>query len=287
MSDDKNPMTPKQLITVLVIALLAPIILIVLLAKLVNHVSESSISANDPNMSQDAVNARIQPLGQPEVGEPAQPVGSRSGQSIYDNLCISCHGSGMAGAPKMGDTAAWAPRIAQGFDTLVQHAWNGIRAMPAKGGGTDLTEDEIKRAVAYMANKAGASFKAPEAAAAPAADAAPAPAADAPASPAPAPQAAAAAPAATPSVTPSATPSANAGEKTYQSTCMACHGSGVMGAPKLGDKAAWAPRLAQGKDTLYAHAIAGIRAMPAKGGNAGLSDADVKAAVDHMLATAK
>lgn len=266
MSDDKNPMTPKQLITVLVIALLAPIILIVLLAKLVNHVSESSISANDPNMSQDAVNARIQPLGQPEVGEPAQPVGSRSGQSIYDNLCISCHGSGMAGAPKMGDTAAWAPRIAQGFDTLVQHAWNGLRAMPAKGGGTDLTEDEIKRVVAYMANKSGASFKAPEAV--PAADAAPAPTAE---------------------TTPAASvaPAANAGEKIYQSSCMACHGSGAMGAPKFGDKAAWAPRLAQGKDTLYANAITGVRAMPAKGGNGNLSDADVKAAVDHMLAAAK
>jgi cytochrome c5 len=60
-----------------------------------------------------------------------------------------------------------------------------------------------------------------------------------------------------------------------------------MGAPKTGDKAAWQPRIAQGKATLYQHAIGGIRAMPAKGGNASLSDADVKAAVDYLLAQAK
>jgi len=83
----------------------------------------------------------------------------------------------------------------------------------------------------------------------------------------------------------------NVGEDTYKKTCMACHASGVMNAPKFGDKAAWGPRIAQGKATLYKHALTGFTGkggmMPAKGGNASLSDADVKAAVDYMVSKAK
>jgi cytochrome c5 len=73
-----------------------------------------------------------------------------------------------------------------------------------------------------------------------------------------------------------------AGESIYQSACAACHTTGVLNAPKLGDRAAWQPRLAQGMATLYQHAINGIRGMPPKGGNTALSDAEVKAAVDYM-----
>ncbi len=77
------------------------------------------------------------------------------------------------------------------------------------------------------------------------------------------------------------------GKATYDSACTVCHGTGVAGAPKLGDKAAWAPRVKQGKDTLYATALKGKGAMPPKGGNAALSDEAVKAAVDHMLAAVR
>jgi cytochrome c5 len=81
------------------------------------------------------------------------------------------------------------------------------------------------------------------------------------------------------------------GEAIYKASCSACHVAGVAGAPKSGDKAAWAPRLAQGKDTLYKHAIQGFQGkggvMPAKGGNTSLSDADVKAAVDYMMVVNK
>lgn len=73
------------------------------------------------------------------------------------------------------------------------------------------------------------------------------------------------------------------GEKVFGSTCQACHGTGVLGAPKVGDKAAWAPRIAQGIDTLHTHALAGVKMMPPKGGNAALKDDDVKAAVDYMV----
>lgn len=77
------------------------------------------------------------------------------------------------------------------------------------------------------------------------------------------------------------------GKAVYEKNCAACHAAGVMNAPKFGDKGAWGARIAQGKDTLYQHAIKGIRSMPAKGGNAALADAEVKAAVDHMVGAAK
>lgn len=73
------------------------------------------------------------------------------------------------------------------------------------------------------------------------------------------------------------------GAKVYNNTCMNCHGAGVMGAPKLGDKAAWAPRISQGKAALYEHAMNGYKGMPAKGGDDKLSSTDVKAAVDYMV----
>lgn len=84
---------------------------------------------------------------------------------------------------------------------------------------------------------------------------------------------------------------AGAGQDTYGKACVACHGAGVAGAPKLGDKGDWGPRIAQGNDTLYEHALKGYTGkkgmMPPKGGNTALADADVKAAVDYMVAQGK
>jgi cytochrome c oxidase subunit 2 len=77
------------------------------------------------------------------------------------------------------------------------------------------------------------------------------------------------------------------GKGTYDGLCGACHAAGLAGAPKTGDQGQWAPRLAQGQATLYEHAIKGIRAMPPKGGNPALSDEQVKAAVDYMVAQSK
>ena len=81
------------------------------------------------------------------------------------------------------------------------------------------------------------------------------------------------------------------GKATYDKACMACHAAGVAGAPKLGDKADWGPRIAQGNDTLYTHAIKGFQGkagmMPPKGGNMSLKDEDVKAAVDYMVSQGK
>ncbi|RDE18433.1 hypothetical protein DV711_17450 [Motiliproteus coralliicola] len=87
------------------------------------------------------------------------------------------------------------------------------------------------------------------------------------------------------SVSEQVTPTAASGESTYKSLCFSCHDTGLAGAPKLGDKAAWEPRLANGIEAIYNTAINGRGAMPAKGGNPGLSDADVKATVDYMIST--
>jgi cytochrome c oxidase subunit 2 len=117
--------------------------------------------------------------------------------------------------------------------------------------------------------------------------AAPAPAAPAPQAAAPAEQVAAAG-AAAPAAAPGGEKSGAAdGKSTFDATCTACHSTGVAGAPKLGDKAAWAPRIAQGKPALYTSALKGKNAMPPKGGNAALSDDAVKAAVDYMVSQAK
>ena len=98
-------------------------------------------------------------------------------------------------------------------------------------------------------------------------------------------QTAAVAPAAAKGPAPSAEVLAQ-GEKIYTATCLACHGAGVLGAPKLGDKALWAPRIAKGMDTLYTNSINGINMMPARGGNAALKDDELKAAVDYMVSKA-
>lgn len=105
----------------------------------------------------------IQPVARVEMAAaPAVAPGARKGEDIYKAVCSACHESGAAGAPKAGDKAAWAPRIAQGYEGLVKSAAAGKNAMPPRGGAADLTDDELKRAVAFLANKAGAGFKAPD-----------------------------------------------------------------------------------------------------------------------------
>jgi cytochrome c5 len=113
---------------------------------------------------------------------------------------------------------------------------------------------------------------------APAASAAPAPANVA---------SVAAVPPATAAAAPAKGAAAGSGKSTYDTVCQVCHGAGVAGAPKFGDKAAWAPRIKQGVEVLHANAIKGKGAMPPKGGNPSLADADVKAAVDYMVSAAK
>ena len=228
-----------------------------------------------------ATQTRIQPVGQLKMGD-GIPVGERQGDQIFNKICIQCHAADsiVPNAPKFENKGDWAPRIAQGFDTLFQHALNGFNAMPAKGGAADLTDQELKRVITYMANKAGGTFPDPDAAA-PADAAASGEAASAPAAEGAAPADAPKADAAKAEDKGAAAGGAD-GKKVYEASCQACHGGAVPGIPHVGKKEDWAPRIKQGKDTLHKHAIEGFNAMPAKGGNGSLSDDEVKAAVDYM-----
>ncbi|MDB5728392.1 MAG: cytochrome c5 family protein, partial [Noviherbaspirillum sp.] len=260
--------TPKQLIAAIAAGFLIPIICIILLVQYVAN--ESTAGSGSDSLTPEAVAARLKPVADEgfTFRDANAPKQLQTADAVYKSTCAACHDSGAAGAPKIGDASAWSARIAQGYDTLVSHAIKGLRAMPAKGGNPELDDVEVAAAVVLMANKSGAKFKEPEMkAAAPAAAAIPA---ETTAAVAPA--------AAQPAVA-----SADAGKKVYDSACVACHGAGVAGAPKVGDKAAWTARIAQGSATLYEHAIKGFQGkagvMPPKGGSTA-SDADVKAAVD-------
>lgn len=301
--------TPKQLITVIVLAFLVPVLLIVLLSQFVANIR--SVDKDSPAMAPDAVAKRLKPVGDLTFADAGGDAAKapKSGEEIYKSVCTACHASGAAGAPKFGDKSGWAPRLKEGQKTLLNSALKGKGAMPPRGGGADSSDLEVERAVVYMANQAGAKFKEPAAPAAektaalaPAQEKAAVPAAQKTAAPAPttekttapAAQKMAAAPAAEKAAPAPAAEKAAAsaagkadGKKIYETTCTVCHGAGIAGAPKAGDKATWAPRLKSGMDALYASALKGKGAMPAKGGNAALSDADVKAAVDYLMGLAK
>jgi cytochrome c5 len=263
--------TPQQLVVVVLLAFLVPIIGIVMVVTLVVSRPDA-----DPNaMTPEAVAARIQPVGRVEFGAGGgAAAGTRTGEEIVKAVCTACHQAGVANAPKLGDKAQWAPRIEQGLNTLVASVVKGKGAMPPKAGDPSLTDEEIERAVVLMANEAGASFKAP---AAPK----PGPAAATPAQPAQA----AAQPAQ--ASAPPAKPAAAEGKAVYDQTCVACHMQSVAGSPKLGDKTAWAPRIDTGMDSLVQSVLKGKGAMPPKGGNASLSEAQVRAAVEFMVSQSK
>jgi cytochrome c5 len=247
--------TPQQLIAIILAAFLVPIIGIILLVQLVTVHRSGDSNALTP----ESIAARIQPVGKVEIGAPAPAAGARSGEEIVKATCGTCHTAGVAGAPKIGDKAAWAPRIKQGLDGMLKAAIGGIKAMPPRGGDASLTDDELARAIVFMANQSGAKLKEPAA---------------------PAKQAATA-------TAPQEKPAAADGKALYEKVCSVCHAAGVAGAPKLGDKAAWAPRLKQGTDALVQSVIKGKGAMPPKAGNPGLSEGEIRAAVEFLAAQAK
>jgi cytochrome c5 len=336
----------KQLVVVVALGFAVPIAIAAFASQWVTSASKTGKG------DEAAVAARIQPVGRVQLATAAGPKVQMDGEQVYNKVCKTCHETGLAGAHKIGDKAAWGKVIAQGEKVTVEHAIKGIRAMPAKGGSPDLSDDEVARAVAYLAGKAGANWKAPAVAVAPPATPAavtsersgeevvtaicskchatgehgspkigdrtawrerakrgyksvlqsalkghsgmPARGGMAELSDAEIGRAVEFmmnAGADKPVVAATAAPAAGSakpdGKKVYDGTCMVCHGAGVAGAPKFGDKAAWAPRLATGAEALYKTALGGKGAMPAKGGNASLSEADVKAAVDYMAAAAK
>lgn len=253
MSDDHTSLikTPKQFIIAVLAGFLVPIISIVLISQLVIS-SLGGISKDDPALSPEAVAKRLKPVGEVAMADSAGAAKvERSGEEVVKTVCAACHATGVLNAPKIGDKKAWAARLKSGEASLVKNAINGIRQMPARGGNAEFSDNEIARAVGYMANQSGVKFK----------DAAVQPAV--------------------------ATLKAGTGKTVFEANCAVCHVPGAANAPKFGDQAAWKPRLQSGVENLYKSAINGKNAMPPKGGNATLADSDVKAAVDYIVGQSK
>jgi len=170
--------------------------------------------------------------------------GERSGKEVVSATCTKCHATGLNGAPKIGDEKAWAHRAAQGLESLTQHALQGIRMMPPHGSNFTLTDNEIQRAITYMVNQSGGHWTEP--------------------------------------ISKTALPAERSGEQIVKAQCHKCHETGVGGAPKIGDRAAWAPRLSHGLDALVRSAINGHGAMPARGGMVNLTDTELRHAIVYM-----
>jgi len=168
----------------------------------------------------------------------------RTGKQVVESVCASCHLKGLKGAPRIGDHKAWSQRAAQGLTSLTDHALKGIREMPAHGGAPNLTDLEIARAVTYMVNQSGGTWVEPASAKDLMAE--------------------------------------RGGEQVVKEQCAKCHQDGKDGAPKVGDRNAWKPRLTQGLDNLVRSAIRGHGGMPPRGGEADLTDAELRNAILYM-----
>ena len=169
----------------------------------------------------------------------------RAGKEVVDSVCAACHAQGVNGAPRIGDETAWAARASQGLTTLTAHALTGIRDMPAHGGNMALSDIEIERAITHMVNQSGGRWVEPLGGATPAV--------------------------------------VRSGEQIVRAHCAKCHQDGLQGAPRIGDRVAWTPRLKKGLNALVKSAVHGHGPMPARGGVADLTDLELQGAVVYMF----
>jgi cytochrome c5 len=176
---------------------------------------------------------------------PALAQQARSGKEVVESTCVSCHGSGAKGAPRIGDRKAWRPRASQGISSLTQSAIKGIRNMPAHGGNAGLSDLELARGVAYMVNASGGKWTEP--------------------------------------ASEQDLKAERSGAQVVKLQCAKCHQDGKGGAPKVGDRAAWSKRLSQGVDHAVRSAVNGHGGMPPRGDRADLTDGEVRAAILYML----
>lgn len=186
-----------------------------------------------------------------------EKVSKGTGKKIYDKYCVACHVSGAGGAPIVGDKKAWEPHLTKGLNILYKNSIAGIGNMPPKGACATCSNAQVQAAVDYMAALSGgetlASIDAGEAA-------------EIPELP---------------------KPSLELGEQVYDKVCFSCHNEGVIGAPKIGDQAAWKDRIAQNMDVLYKHTLQGYKGHPLRGACYQCSDTDVIAAVKYMVEKSK
>lgn len=155
----KSATSPMMMLAAAVGVFAAPVIAIVLIVQLVLSIQAGHVDKDDVRMTDAAVRERIKPYGEVKAIDPTAPRIEKTGEAVYAEVCASCHTGGLLNAPKLGNAGDWGKRNAQGFDTLVKNAINGIRTMPPRGGNPDLSDIEMSRVVAYMANSGGAKFK--------------------------------------------------------------------------------------------------------------------------------
>jgi cytochrome c5 len=180
------------------------------------------------------------------VGSPALAQSNeRTGKQVVDAVCIRCHGSGEYGAPKIGDTAAWSKLADRGLSGLSKNAIQGVRQMPPHGGNFTLSDTEIERAITYMVNQSGGHWIEP--------------------------------------ASRNRTVAERSGKEIVDAQCSKCHAEGKGGAPRIGDRDAWIPRLKPGLDVVVRSAINGHGGMPARGGLANLTDSEIRGAIIYMF----
>ncbi len=171
--------------------------------------------------------------------------GDLGGKEVVGAVCASCHATGAKGAPKIGDQKAWDKRASRGLTSLTTTALKGIRQMPSHGGNPDLSDVEIKRAITYMVNQSGGKWVEP--------------------------------------VSKKSPPAERTGEQIVKMQCIKCHQEGKGGAPKIGDRDAWIPRLKEGLDNTVRSAIKGHGGMQARGGMADATDSELRNAIIYMF----
>ena len=169
----------------------------------------------------------------------------RGGKEVVEAVCAVCHGAGVNGAPKIGDQTAWAKVASKDLTNLTDIALKGVRKMPPHGGNPDLTDTEIGRAITYMVNQSGGHWIEP--------------------------------------ISKFAPPTQRSGAEVVQTHCGKCHQTGAGGAPKIGDRTAWIPRLRQGFEFVVRSAIKGHGSMPSRGGVADATDSEIRAAIVYMI----
>lgn len=179
------------------------------------------------------------------LGVPVARSAERSGEDVVAQVCAACHQQGKNGAPVIGDKNAWAKRREQGLSSLTQHALEGIRNMPAHGGSVGLSSADLERAIIFMVNKSGGNWIEP--------------------------------------INKEAPRVVRSGEQVVKEKCGECHLTGKDGAPKIGDRDAWIGRVSKGLEKIIASGIHGRGAMPARGGMADLTDAEMRSAVIYMF----
>ena len=149
--------SPKQLIIMVFASFFVPLIIILLLMVFVNNGKRGDSSATTEQL--------IKPVGQLNFKDASGPREPQTGEQVYKTVCASCHATGAAGAPKFGDASAWSARLGKGYDGLMTSVIKGKGAMPARGGSSpaDVSDYELGRAVAYLANSAGGKLAEPKA----------------------------------------------------------------------------------------------------------------------------